>query len=185
MSDKKPLIREVYQQQLAMGGLNDRNRKDVVHTYTPSTIEEAADTTTTSNPRTGEIEVVSRPIREGSLAETGVRDPSGYNPDPQWWIRINGRWVSLLGACSAEDTAQPIYGTEPFAGIAPCAAKLDHVHGIPDSFDNPDGTIYPEGTVMFVNNKGWVRVNDMIYSFTHLHVPYRILDGTSTERVSI
>jgi len=170
---------------MALGGINDRTRKDVVHTYTTTTIAEAEDTTVSSNPRDGSVDIISRPVREGSVAETGSRDLSGYNPDPQWWIRINGRWVSLLGACSGEETAQPIYGTEPFAGIAPCAAKIDHVHGIPSSFTKPDGNVYPEGTVMFVNNQGWVRVDDLIYSFTHLHVPYRVVDSTTVERVSV
>lgn len=151
--------------------MSDRQRRNVIHTYTPSTIEEAESSVFGRVVRGSYVDRTSAPIKDGSVAETGDRDPSGYNSAPQWWIRINGRWVNTLGGCESDEDTQPIYGTEPKGGNAPCLALIDHVHGVPREYTNTDGTVWPEGTIMYVSNMGWARCDDMILSITHIMCP--------------
>lgn len=130
-----------------------------------------------------------RTPNEGDLART-LEDI-----DSKYYIRIDGKWVNLLGVCDSTDAnTQPVRGHVSRPGISDCLAAVDHRHGIPDSFTYWDVTTLPdangvlhevgrfleyeEGTFAFITNdatggpldihKGYIRCNQEWVCFTHI-----------------
>ena len=94
---------------------NTRGSSPPVYTYTPTYISEIKDSIT---------DPMTVPPTEGDVAESGERDVNGANTSAVWWLRINGRWVNIMGTCES-NTVEPVFGTESFAGTEPCLAHVD------------------------------------------------------------
>jgi len=133
-----------------------------VKTFIPTYINEAED------------ENLLEPVNEGDIAESGERDPSGENTNPTWWIRINGKWVNILGTCESQSQIKFVYGTETKQGSTVCLAKADHQHGYPNSFKDENNEPYPEGTIVHVDGRSWVRCDDNFLCISNMFAPKHI-----------